>query len=257
MQVKKVTAVAFSPTGGSRRSANAVARGTGLDAREMDLTVRAYLPDEVRFARDELVIFAAPVYGGRLFTGCVERFRRVWGAQTPCVVLVTYGNRAFDDALIELYDLAREQGFVPVAAAALVARHTYGRIQLGRPDVRDMEEDEAFGAKVAARLGSEGARLLPQVPGNRPYRAGGSGGHFIPQTGPGCTLCHLCSARCPEGAIDDQYPGKIDSGKCISCFRCIRCCPEGAKRMETPEYIQFATDFSARLAVPHENAYFL
>jgi len=257
MQLKKVTTVFFSPTGGSKRSANAVARGTGLTAWEVDLTVRAYLPEEVRFAGDELVIFAAPVYGGRLFTGCVERFRRVWGTQTPCVILVTYGNRAYDDALIELYDLVWEQGFVPVAAAALVARHTYGRIQLGRPDVRDMEEDEAFGAKAAARLEREGAVPLTAVPGNRPYRAGGSGGHFIPQTGPGCTLCHLCSARCPEGAIDGQYPGKIDSRACIACFRCIRCCPEGAKRMETPEYIQFATDFSARLAVPRENEYFL
>lgn len=255
MRLNKVTTVFFSPTGGSKRSANAVARGTGLPAREVDLTIRRFNPTEVRFPADELAVLAAPVYCGRLPEGAVERFRRVHGDNTPCIVLVTYGNRNYDDALIELFDLAKEQGFVPVAAAALVARHTYGRVQLGRPDVQDMAEDEAFGAAVARRLENEGVVPLETVPGNRPYRDGTNPRPFIPQTGPGCTMCQVCVHRCPEGAIDPVHPARVDGTKCISCFRCIRFCPEAAKRMDTPAYTEFAMAFSERLAVPRENLY--
>ncbi len=45
-----------------------------------------------------------------------------------------------DDALLEMYDLVKENGFLPFAAAALVAQHTFGDIQRGRPNEKDLKE---------------------------------------------------------------------------------------------------------------------
>lgn len=76
------------------------------------------------------------------------------GADTPCIVTVTYGNRDFDDALLELAEFVRERGFLPIAGAALVGEHTYGSIQPGRPLPDDLREDRAFAAfteKLKAR----------------------------------------------------------------------------------------------------------
>jgi hypothetical protein len=56
--------------------------------------------------------------------------------------LVTYGNRHYDDALLELADMAEAQGFAVKGAAALVGRHTFGQIQSDRPDSNDLDADK-------------------------------------------------------------------------------------------------------------------
>ena len=50
--------------------------------------------------RDDVVLFAAPVYGGRLPAMAAERFRRIRGAGQKCVAVVVYGNRDYEDALL-------------------------------------------------------------------------------------------------------------------------------------------------------------
>lgn len=247
-----VTAVYFSPTDTSRRGACTIAGTLGSDYSELDLTRG---PAEALFGRNEIVVFGAPVYGGRLFNGFVERLAGVRGSQTPCIVTVTYGNRDYDDALLELCDLAAAQGFVPVAAAALVGQHTYGSIQVGRPNDDDLAEDAAFAAKVAEKL-EKGDYTTPAVPGKRPYKEGGSGGKFRPLTGEACTDCGLCAMECPMQAIGPDHR-TIDNDRCIACFRCIRNCPVGAKHMNVPAYNDFAAMFSEKLKAPKANAYFL
>lgn len=100
------------------------------------------------------MVFGAPIYGGRVFQGALRRMEALRGADTPCIVTVTYGNRDFDDALLELAEFVRERGFLPIAGAALVGEHTYGSIQPGRPLPDDLREDRAFAAfteKLKAR----------------------------------------------------------------------------------------------------------
>ncbi|MGN1007862.1 MAG: 4Fe-4S binding protein, partial [Butyricicoccus sp.] len=159
-------------------------------------------------------------------------------------------------ALLEMEDIVRAAGFIPFAAAALVAQHTYGEIQVGRPNADDLAEDRAFAAQAAAKL-EQGSLLPVSVPGNRPYREGGGRGKFRPQTNDKCVKCGLCARECPQGAIDPQDVTRIDDSKCLACFRCIRRCPVGAKNMEVPAYQAFAKDFSAKLVVRRENEYFL
>lgn len=247
-----VTAVYFSPTDTGRKGVCAVA-GTLADTyNELDLTCH---DAEAQFGSSEVVVFGAPVYGGRLFKGFTERLSGLRGDKTPCIVTVTYGNRDYDDALLEFCDSVTAQGFVPIAAAALVGQHTYGNIQAGRPDKDDLAQDAAFAEKAAQKL-KNGDYSIPNVPGNRPYKDGGNGGSFFPLTSDSCVDCGRCTAECPTQAIGEDNR-TVNTEKCISCFRCIRRCPTGAKNTDFPAYNEFAAMFTEKLKTPKTNAYFL
>lgn len=247
-----VTAVYFSPTGNSCKSVRAIAKTLGGACNELDLTCQGL---QATFSPDEVAVFGAPVYGGRLFKGFVDRLAGVTGDKTPCIVTVTYGNRDYDDALLEFCDILTVQGFIPIAAAALIGQHTYGRIQVGRPDKDDLAEDAAFAEKIARKL-KNGNYSLPRIPGNRPYKEGGNGGSFFPLTNDTCVDCGRCAAECPTQAIDADNR-TIHKDRCIACFRCIRRCPMGAKHMDVPAYKEFAAMFTEKLKEPKSNAYFL
>lgn len=105
-----VTALYFSPTGNTRKSVEAMAKAITPQIQSVDLT--ALKPVEPHtFSAQDLVIFGAPVYGGRIPAVARQRFLNFQGQGTPCLVAVTYGNRDFDDALLELAELAASQGF--------------------------------------------------------------------------------------------------------------------------------------------------
>ena len=210
-----VTAIYFSPTYTSRKGACTIAKALNNTYNELDLTCQA---TKAQFGKNDIVVFSAPVYGGRLFKGFIERLNEIQGSDTPCVVTVTYGNCDYDDALLEFCNLVTAKGFIPVAAAALIGQHTYGSIQVGRPNKDDLAEDTEFAKKVAEKLK------------NNDY--------------------------CPMQAIDEDNR-TICTDKCISCFRCIRRCPVGAKHMDVPAYNEFAAMFTEKLKTPKTNTYFI
>lgn len=246
-----VYAAVFSPTGTSRKSAWEMASALG-EAVLLDVTCSP--AEETLFSPEDLVVFGAPVYGGRVFQGALERFASLRGQNTPCIVTVTYGNRDFDDALLELTDFCRDHGFLPFAGAALVGEHTYGSIQVGRPNQEDLQQDRAFALEAWDDFTAGWENFTPT--GNRPYKEGGKGGSFIPSTKDTCIHCGLCRKQCPMGAIGEDCV-TIDPEKCISCFRCVKSCPVKAKGCFTPEYEAFAAAFSERLKEAKENRYFL
>ena len=186
----KTTAVYFSPTGNTKKSVDAMARALDADYQAVDLTVAPgedgqEFPLQMWFSGEDFVIFGMPVYGGRLPALAAKRLSGLHGEQTPCVLVVTYGNRHYDDALVELQDLCEAQGFVVKGAAALVGRHTYGEIQMDRPDAADLEADAAFVRKAVS-----GDGLHAPIPGNRPYQKQPmEKGQFAPLTSNACTVC--------------------------------------------------------------------
>ena len=207
---------------------------------------------EYQFGKEDFVIFGMPVYGGRVPNAAKKRLEKLKGKGSACLAVVSYGNRDYDDALLELVDFVKEKGFIVKGAAAVVGRHTYGEIQVTRPDETDFIQDKKFAAAAFAK-----ADNMPEavIPGNFPYKDGGSGGKFRPLTSSDCTKCGLCVKECPVQAIAEDC--MTISDECLACFRCIRNCPVHAKNMDTEEYKAFANMFTKKLCVKKDNQYFL
>ena len=219
--------IIFSPTGGTRRVSEILCHDMGKDSIMTDLCVKAtdiQLPD---IQKDDLAIIAMPVFAGRVPTLAVEHLRKVNPHGAKCVVVAVFGNRAYDDALIEMLDVATEIGFRVIAAVGAVAEHSiirkYGK---GRPDTDDEKTLRHFGTDILSKAKSDDS-TIPQVPGHRPYKKGG----MVPQPKGRrrCNRCGACAKQCPTDAIPLSDPKKVDSTKCISCMKCISVCPTGGR----------------------------
>lgn len=149
MKIKKVTAVYFSPTGGTKACAEAIASELASDYGTVNLTFPYERKQVHEFGPEDLVIIGAPVYAGRIPAVEGGLFSSLRGNDTPAVFLVSYGNRAYDDALLEEKDLCEARGFRGIGASAWIAPHTFSsRIGAGRPDAEDREKIHAFAQRI-------------------------------------------------------------------------------------------------------------
>lgn len=216
--------IVFSPTGGTERAADIIAAGLGEIAATVDLT-RGDCGCEINC---DIAVIAVPSYGGRVPALAAERLAKIKANGVKCVTVCVYGNRAYEDTLIELNALAEKSGFNVIAAVSAVAEHSIiHKYAAGRPDKADEDELGRFAAKIREKAES-GSKETPSVPGNRPYKKTG-GGALVPKAGRDCTACGQCARNCPSGAIDLSDPKKVDGKKCISCMRCVVKCPQKAR----------------------------
>ncbi len=248
-----VYAVYFSPTETSKKNAVAVAGGICGDFCEIDLTVLSKKA-ELKCGKDDVVVFSFPVYGGRILPEALDVMKNFVGDNTPCVCLVTYGNRAYDFALAELCTVVKNLGFIPFAGGALIGQHTYGEIAVGRPNVEDLRQTAEFAKGLKEKISSGDIREMVEFTSFE-SETKGKGGRFYPLTNKNCVKCGVCERNCPMGAIL-KPDFTVNSEKCIACFRCIQKCPKSAKNMNEENYIAFAKDFSAKLSGWVENQYF-
>ncbi len=247
MNITKIRTIFFSPTGTSKKVVKAIAEGGKMpdDVNELDLTYPGY-NQEVVIAGDELAIIGVPVYGGRVAPLARERLKAIRGNNSPAVIVVVYGNREFDDALIELRDIVAAQSFSVVAAGAFIGAHSFSSARVpiaeGRPDKIDFSVAGEFGAKVMERIrisATEPGSL--QVPGDVPYLDGMKKLPFTPQINTEeCTQCEICISSCPAGAISLDTSIEIEPQKCTFCCACIKDCPEDAITIAAPPLMEKA-----------------
>ena len=232
MNITKLSVVFFSATGRTRKAAEDFVKALPLPARWIDVTAASTADQAHAFRPEELVVFAAPVYGGRIPAQAAQRFARQKGTQTPAVLLAVFGNRDYDDALLEMQEVAQAAGFVPFACAAPVAEHSLmPGVAVGRPDEADAQKLAEFAGRVWQTLAaapSAHALAVPAVKGNRPYKAYPSI-PFKPTASKACVQCGTCARACPTGAIPLDHPNQTDKTRCISCMRCVAVCPHGAR----------------------------
>jgi ferredoxin len=231
----------FSPTGTSRSIGRAVSSGfEGYEIREYDLT----RPDSYLDMRilDGLAVFAFPVYGGRMQKDALERMQELTGHEVPAVLAVVYGNRAFEDALVELRDVVSQRGFVPFAGAAFIGEHSYADaehpIALGRPDEADLADAKKFGKQAFMKVFMDDTSV-PEMAGNVPYKDTMLAKGATPKTNESCIACGACVKVCPTKAIKISDGKSVSNGdKCIMCMACAKKCAKDSRYIDVPVLLE-------------------
>ena len=178
MQPKRVWAVYFSGTGTTektvRRIASGLAAALSVPLETFDFTPPAARQADLTFGPDELVVLGTPTYAGRVPNVLLPYLTgKVRGSGTLAVPVVLFGNRAFDDSLMELRNILTANGFMPVAAAAFVGEHSFSRtLGAGRPNAADMTQMDNLARAAAQKI--QDLAALPAVPvpvaGQEPLR---------------------------------------------------------------------------------------
>ena len=220
-----VVEIIFSPTGGTEKVSHILGEQLGENTVKIDLSDAKTDFTKCEIAPEDMVFVAMPSFGGRAPAVAIERLKRIAGNGARCTLVCVYGNRAYEDTLVEMEDAAKECGFRVIAAVAAVAEHSIlPQYATGRPDDADKKQLEQFADAIAS--GTEGA---VSIPGNRPYKKSGGAG-LVPKPTKDCVKCGLCATKCPVQAIDPASFA-ADSKKCIGCMRCFKQCPGRARKV--------------------------
>ena len=225
MNIEKWIVAHFSPTGGTRKVAHAIAAGFHTPIVEMDLTKA---DSTVSMGEKDALMAVLPVFAGRVPQISLERLSALKGNGQKAVAVVVYGNREFDDALLETKEALEANGFRVIAAAAFLAEHSIARsIAAGRPDASDEALCRQFAADVMAK---EDDAAPVNVPGNIPYKELKPSA-FHPAAKENCVKCGVCAEQCPLGAIPLDNPSQTRNDLCINCMRCVQVCPQQCRAL--------------------------
>ena len=224
-----------------------------IKAEDIDFTPPKAREEIYTFDGDDVVIFGVPVIAGRVPNVLLGFLDTLEGGGSLAVPIVLYGNRNFDDALIELRNILEGKGFRTIAAGAFVGEHSFSRkLAAGRPDEKDMRVAEKLAEETAAKLLQQAAGEISfdepiPVDGQDPirpyYKPRDRQGNHInilkvkPKLDPQkCDGCGICVSVCPMGSIKEDAPGIVD-GICIKCCGCEKLCPQGALYFDDAGYL--------------------
>lgn len=266
MKISKIYTIYFSATGTTKKVAealtSAISRGLAgknclscAEAETYDFTLPASRQGFAAPEKNDLVIFGMPTYAGRLPNLLLPYFDLVRGNGAFAVPFVTFGNRAYENALIELCGLLEDRQFHTVSGGAFCCEHSFSyELAKGRPDEQDIAEISSFGLAVADKLACLNDGEIPT-----PAAVDGdiNSGYYKPKDAKKapidirkvkpetdlskCTHCGICAASCPMGSIDSEDFSLV-SGKCIKCCACMKKCPAGAKFFSDPGFLYHKTE---------------
>lgn len=233
----KAHLIYFSPTRSTKGIVEQIAIGLGPCAIEHHDLTRVERGLDLQLS-DGIAVIGIPVYAGRVPELFLQRINGLSATGIPTVLVAVYGNREFEDALVELREVASRKGFSVITAGAFIAEHSYSTkeqpIAAHRPDSADLEKAKEFGATIAKRL-ADNRVGMPNIPGNVPYKERVPLGGIAPETNHTlCTLCGTCADVCPAYVISVGNQVITEAGGCLLCCACVKSCPEKVRELKHP-----------------------
>ncbi|GBF33390.1 ferredoxin [Desulfocucumis palustris] len=269
---KKINAMYFSPTGTTKKIVSGIAEkiseniDRGKTINTIDFTLPGVRKEPVAFTGDDIVVMGVPVYAGRVPNVLLNYLSSVTGNGACAIATVVYGNRNYDDALVELKDILELNGFKVIAGGAFIGEHSFSKtLAKDRPDQKDMNMVNDFASQIYAKINSNNLESIT-VKGNKPYRK-----YYMPKNKEGvpvdirkvtpktnehCTDCKLCVEVCPMGSIDYEDTSQLN-GICIKCGACIKTCPNQAKYYDDENYLRHKYELEIEFADRKEPELFL
>ncbi|MDY2987395.1 MAG: EFR1 family ferrodoxin [Peptoniphilus sp.] len=219
------------------------------------------------FNENDIVVVGVPTYAGRVPNLLLPYLSQINAKGALGVSIVLYGNRNFDDSLIELTELMTNGGIKVVGSGAFIGEHSFSTtLGAKRPDESDMKIVREFATGVAEKIKSN--NLSESKPkGETPIRP-----YFTPQDRHGnkinfvkikpmtdleaCINCKICAKSCPLGSIDFEDVSQVP-GKCMKCCACVKKCPTGAKYFSDEGYLFHQRELEEVYERRNEPVYFL
>ena len=120
MEISKVHAVFFSPTGNAKQVictvADAVGAALGVPVAYDDFTLPQARQETRSYGPGDLVVFGTPTYAGRIPNKLLPFVQSGFqGNGALAVPVAVFGNRSYDNALMELRNELEAHGFHTVA----------------------------------------------------------------------------------------------------------------------------------------------
>ena len=272
MKIKNVYTIFFSPTGSTKSIASLIGDGIAnklaVSNNKVDFTLPQQRLNKYYFTEQDFVIFAMPVYAGRIPNKILPFVQSMFlGENTPVVLVSVFGNRNFDESLMELKIELEKQNFRAIAAAAIVSQHVFSeQIAKNRPDQEDLQEIQQFIKDVTKQISEPKVANLdlpghiPVGPYYVPLGISGDPVHFLkakPETDLNlCIDCKACAKVCPMGSISINDVSSIP-GICIKCQACIKICPTNAKYFSDPDFISHVKMLEKNYSARSDNQFFL
>jgi len=190
----------FSPTDTTKNVLDVIVKELNIPIeKEYNLTNYEFKDFSYQF-KNEIIVLGFPVYSGRVPKTALNRFKNITGNNSKMIICTTFGNRDYDNALMEIFELFLKNGFDIIGMCACVTTHSIvNSIGKNRPNKDDYDIIKSFCKNILNKINDnyQGSIQYKIVEPFRKYQRL----PIRPKGNNQCKKCGICVKNCPENAI--------------------------------------------------------